>query len=281
MAIEREKLTVTIRKDLFAQIDSMIDGNKIRNRSHATEYLITKGLGLNRVNNAFILAGGKGTRLRPITYELPTPLIPIKGQPLIAHTLQLLAKHGVRDVMISVGYKKKQIKEALGDGKRYGVSITYVEESRPLGTAGPLRLAKKHLTEPFFLIWGDVLANIDLFDLAQFHKDNGGVATIALSSIEDTSHMGVVEVRGNQVEKFIEKPKPGKEPSKLVSAGIAVCNPDIIKLIGTGKQMMEKDVYPKLAIDEQLIGYNFSGQWFDMSSNEIYEQAVRSWHGIK
>lgn len=279
--MERSKLTVTIRNDLFAQIDAMVDGEKIRNRSHATEYLILKGLGLNRVHKAFIVAGGEGTRLRPLTYELPTALIPIHGKPLLAHVLQRLAGFDVRDIIISVGYMKEKIIAAFGDGKAYNVNITYVTEETPLGTAGPLQHAKKHLTEPFFLIWGDVLASIDLLDFAQFHKENGGVATVAVTSVSDPSHMGAVEMKGTTITNFIEKPKPGLEPTKIVNAGYAVCNPEILDYIpAKGPSMMETDVYPQLATDDRLVGYHFSGQWFDMDTPEHYERALQEWRDL-
>lgn len=279
--MERSKLTVTIRNDLFAQIDGMVDGEKIRNRSHATEYLILKGLGLNRIRKAFIVAGGEGTRLRPLTYELPTALIPIHGKPLLAHVLQRLASFDVRDVTVSVGYKKEKVMAAFGDGKVYGVHITYVTEDTPLGTAGPLRLAHKQLTEPFFLIWGDVLAAIDLLDFANFHKENGGAATLAVTSVSDPSRMGAVEMQGSKITNYVEKPKPGQEPTKIVSAGYAVCNPEVLEYIPkTGAAMMETDVYPALAKEDKLVGYHFSGQWFDMDTAENYERALQDWHDL-
>jgi len=280
--MERSKLTVTIRNDLFSQIDSMVDGEKIRNRSHAAEYLILKGLGLNRIRKAFIVAGGQGTRLRPLTYELPTSLIPIHGKPLLAHVLQRLASHDVRDIIISVGYKKEKVMAAFGDGKAYNVHLTYVSEEKPLGTAGPLQLAKKQLsTEPFFLIWGDVLAAIDLLDFAQFHKETGGIATLAVTSVSDPSRMGAVEMQGSKIINFVEKPKAGQEPTKIVSAGYAVCNPEILDYIPKkGAAMMETDVYPNLAKEDKLAGYHFSGQWFDMDTAANYERALQEWKDL-
>lgn len=280
--MERSKLTVTIRNDLFSQIDSMVDGEKIRNRSHAAEYLILRGLGLNRIRQAFIVAGGQGTRLRPLTYELPTALIPIHGKPLLAHVLQRLAQYDVRNIIISVGHKKEKVMAAFGDGKAFNVRITYVTEDKPLGTAGPLRLAQKQLsTEPFFLIWGDVLAAIDLLDFAQFHKDNGGITTLAVTSVSDPSRMGAVDMQGSKIISFVEKPQPGHETTKIVSAGYAVCNPEILDYIPKKRHvMMETEVYPILAKEEKLVGYHFSGQWFDMDTAENYERALQEWNDL-
>jgi len=278
--MERQKLTVTIHKDLFKQIDAIIDGEKIRNRSHATEYLITKGLGINKVRKAFILAGGKGTRLRPLTYELPKPMIPVHDRPLLEHIFELLIKHDIRDVIVSIGYKGNKIVDYFKDGKKYGLKITYVKEKTPLGTAGPLKAAKKYLTEPFFLIWGDILADIDLTDFAHFHRETNAVATLALTSVSDPSPFGVVKMRGHNILDFIEKPLVGDEPSKLINAGYALCNPEIITYIKKNRSMMESDIYPKLAANGLLAGYPFFGQWFDTGTIQTYEKVLKEWKGI-
>ncbi|PIU24229.1 hypothetical protein COT12_02165, partial [Candidatus Berkelbacteria bacterium CG08_land_8_20_14_0_20_39_8] len=173
MAIEREKLTVTIRKDLFKKIDSIIDGKKIRNRSHATEYLIESGLGIGKINKAIVLVGGEGTRLRPFTYELPKALLPIQGKPMVLHVLEQLKTFGISEIILAIGYKGEKIQEYFGDGHQFGLNIHYVVEKKPLGTAGPLRLAKKYLTESFFIVWGDILSHLDLADFMNFHKEHG------------------------------------------------------------------------------------------------------------
>ena len=111
--MEREKLTVTVKRDLIKKIDAIVDGRKIRNRSHATEYLIEAGLGINKVKKAIVLVGGEGTRLRPFTYELPKALLPIHGKPMVQHVLELLKTHGVTEIYLAIGYKGEQIKEGM------------------------------------------------------------------------------------------------------------------------------------------------------------------------
>ena len=226
--MEREKLTVTIKKDLFPKIDAIIDGRKIRNRSHATEYLIEQGLGINKIKKAIVYAGGEGTRLRPYTLELTKVMLPIKGKPMIMHALDLLKSHGVTDIVLSLGYKGEQIKEYFGDGSKFGLKINYTEEKTPLGTAGPLRLAKKYLNETFFIMWGDILSKIDLDDFMYFHKNNDGLATVALTTVEDPSRYGVADLKGNKIIQFVEKPTKAKAPSNLINSGIAIMEPEVI-----------------------------------------------------
>lgn len=277
--MEREKLTVTIKKELFQKIDSIVDGKKIRNRSHATEYLIEAGLGINKIKKAIILVGGEGTRLRPFTYELPKALLPIQGKPMLMHVIDLLKSHGVCDIYLAIGYKGEKIKEYFGNGSSFGVNIKYIEEKKPLGTAGPLRLAKKYLDETFFIVWGDILTEIDLTDFMRFHKNNGGLATVALTTVEDPSRFGVASLKGNKVVGFIEKPKKEDAPSNLINAGYAIMEPSIILdyIPKRGKAMVEYDIYPLLASEGKLFGYPFEGQWLDTGTHEAYEKAIKEW----
>lgn len=277
--MEREKLTVTIKKSLMPKIDSIVDGRKIRNRSHATEYLIEAGLGINKIKKAIILVGGEGTRLRPFTYELPKALLPIHGKPMVQHVLDLLKAYGIEEIILSIGYKGEKIKEYFGDGSRFGLNIKYVTEKSPLGTAGPLRLAKKYLNESFFIVWGDILSKIDLNDFAHFHKSNEGLATVALTTVSDPSRYGVASMKGNKIVEFVEKPDKKDAPSNLINAGMAILEPEVIEkyLPKSGKAMVEYDIYPKLASDNKLYGYPFYGQWFDTGTHEAYEKAIKEW----
>lgn len=281
--MDREKLTVTIKKELFKKIDAIVDGKKIRNRSHATEYLIEAGLGINKVKKAIILVGGEGTRLRPFTYELPKVMLPIQGKPMVQHVMELLKSHGVTDIILAVYYKADTIREYFGDGSRFGLNIKYVQEEEPIGTAGPLRLAKKYLDETFFIIWGDILSQIDLTDFMHFHKNNEGLATVALTTVPDPSRFGVASMKGSRIVEFIEKPAKEDAPSNLINSGMAIMEPEVIEkyVPKKGKAMVEYDVYPKLAHDGKLFGYPFQGQWFDTGTHETYEKAIKEWRGHK
>lgn len=278
--IKREKLTVTVKKDLIKKIDSIIDGVKIRNRSHATEFLIEQGLGINKIRKAVILAGGKGTRLRPFTYEMPKPLIPLKGKPLLQHNLDLLKSHGITEFYISIGYKGKQIKDYFGNGEKFGINIKYIEEKEPLGTAGPLKLAEKYLDDTFILIWCDILADIDLEDFIAFHKNSGGLATMALASVEDVTAFGVASLKGSKIIGFVEKPTKEEAPSNLINAGMIILEPKVFKYFPNKKVIsIEKEIYPKLVEAGKMYGYPFVGQWYDTGTHEAYEKAIKGWKG--
>ncbi|MFH1055207.1 MAG: sugar phosphate nucleotidyltransferase [Candidatus Altiarchaeota archaeon] len=275
----RERLTITLRNDLLRELDDMVDGIKVRNRSHAIEVLISRVLESKKVKRAFILAGGKGTRMRPFTYEMPKPMIPIKGRPLIQHIIELCRKYEIRDIILSTGYLGGKIREHFGDGSHLGVDIKYVEEKEELGTAGPLNLAKNLLKCPFLMFNGDVLSDIDLADLIRFHGEQNALATIALTQVEDTSAFGVARLKGDRIVGFVEKPK-SSEDSRLINAGVYVLEPEVLKYVKPGKSMIERDVFPKLSAEGKLYGYLFDGQWFDTGTPEAYEKAIKNWRGI-
>jgi len=278
--MKREQLTITLRDDIVKKVDDAVDGIEIRNRSHAIEVLLAKALNTSKVKKAVILAGGEGTRMRPFTYEIPKPMIPVQGKPLVQHIIELLRKYEVRDIILSIGYKGDKIKEHFGNGTKYGVNITYVEEKKKMGTAGALNLVKPKPTEPFIMLNGDVLAEIDLADLISFHADKNALATIALIAVDDPSRFGVANLKGDTILEFIEKPKKGKEPSKLINAGVYLLDPKVLDYIPKGHGMMETDVFPKLAKEGKLYGYSFTGQWFDTGTPEAYEKAIKKWKGV-
>jgi len=277
--ISRDRLTITLRNDLLSELDSIVDGINVRNRSHAIEILLSRVLESRRVRKALILAGGKGTRMRPLTYEMPKPMIPLKGKPLIQHIIELCRKYEIREIIMSVGYLGDKIKDHFGDGSHLGVDIKYVEEKQELGTAGPLRLARKYINGPFLMFNGDVLSNIDLSDLIRFHTEQKATATIALTQVEDTSSFGVARLKGHSIVGFVEKPKNGLE-SRLINAGVYVLEQEVIDYVPKGKAMMETDVFPKLTNEGKLFGYPFDGQWFDTGTPEAYERAIKNWKTI-
>jgi NDP-sugar pyrophosphorylase family protein len=274
-----EDIRITLNEGMLEELDALIDGKKIKGRKQAAEKVLCRVLSREKVRTAFILAGGKGTRMRPFTYEMPKPLIPVQGKPLLQHILDGLRKHEIRNVIISTGYMCDKIKEYFGNGAKFGFDITYVEEEEELGTAGALRLSKDLLKDAFIMFNGDILANIDLHDLIDTHARNEGIATIALTAVEDPSRFGVAELRGEKIMRFVEKPKT--HISKLINAGVYVLEPGVLEYIPKGKAMMETDVFPKLAAEGKLYGYPFEGQWFDTGTYESYESAIKNWKGVK
>jgi NDP-sugar pyrophosphorylase family protein len=279
--MKREQLTITLRDDIVGKIDELVDGITLRNRSHAIEVLLAKALSAGAVKKAVILAGGEGTRMRPFTYEMPKPMIPVQGKPLVQHIIELLRKHEVRDITLSIGYMGDKIREHFGNGSKYGVSITYVEEKTKMGTAGALSLIHPKPSEPFIMLNGDVLAAIDIADFIRFHQEKNALATIALTPVDDPSPFGVAKLKGDRILEFIEKPKKGTEPSKLINAGVYLLEPQVLDYIPKGRAMMETDVFPKLVREGKLYGYSFTGQWFDTGTHEAYERVIKNWKGIE
>lgn len=230
---------------------------------------------------AVILAGGKGTRLRPLTNTIPKALLPVHGKTLTEHLFDLFLKYDITEIVLSVGHLKEKIMDYFGDGKRFGVHITYIEEKEPLGTAGPLLLAKEYLRETFIACNGDELKEIDIAEMAKVHNNHKALATLALTSVQDPQHYGVAKLHGNRILMFVEKPAPGTEPSKLINSGFYIMEPEVLNYIPEGFAMLETNVFPQLANDGKLFGYPFHGQWFDTGTMERYERAKQHWRGIR
>lgn len=278
---QRERITITVRKDLLNRLDQTIDHQRIRNRSHAFEVLLSRILG-NDINQAVILASGMGVNMRPFTYEIPKPLIPVSGRPLLEHTIEMLRDHGIRNIVITVSHLADKIQHHFGDGSKFGVSIRYVREKRPSGTAGALQAAQKHLNDgPFLVLYGDVLVDLDVTDFVQAHQNvKAAVGTIALTSVADPSAYGAVKLRGTRVVQFSEKPSISSDVSRLVFAGVAAFDPAVFSFMPRTKKKalsLEQDIFPTLIEDGRLYGYLFEGQWFDVSTPETYEQVIKQW----
>tara|TARA_Y100000310_G_scaffold241392_1_gene245343 strand:- start:2078 stop:2776 length:699 start_codon:yes stop_codon:yes gene_type:complete len=225
---------------------------------------------------AVLLVGGKGTRLRPLTYKIPKALIDVNGKTITEHLVELLKSNGVSEVIFSVGYLGDKIKDHFGNGEKHGVKVNYIEEDEFLGTAGPLLLYKDSLNETFIAGNGDELKEIDIKEMFKFHKENKAVATLALTKVEDPSQYGVADFDGLKIKRFVEKPKVNP-PSNLINAGFYIMEPSVIDLIKPGFCMLEQDVFPRLAEEGKLFGFPFSGKWFDVGTHERYEVAKREW----
>jgi len=184
------------------------------------------------VRRALILAAGEGTRLRPFTNTRPKALIEIAGVPLLDHLLCLLASNNVEQVAINVHYLPEAIETFTGNGKSWGLDICYFREPRLLGSGGTLRAAAAFLTEPWFLVYGDVLTNVDLGAMAAMHDSTGASLTCLLHHVPDPWAKGVAELATDgRIRRFVEKPSPGSEPGNLAAAGIYVCSPAILPVV--------------------------------------------------
>lgn len=275
--MDRNRLTITLKKDILKQLDEYIDGSRIRNRSHAIEYVLSKHFA-PKIKKALILAGGKGLKMRPFTYEMPKTMIPVNGRPVLEYIIENLRRYDIRDLIISVGHQGSKIKQHFGDGSKFGVKITYTDQGKAeIGTAAPILQARKMVgSNPFIVYYGDVLATVDLDDMIDFHLSSNGLATIALTSVNKSADWGVVRVQGSRVYSFLEKPDQRKDLSNVINAGIYIFEPKIFDYLADAKRL-EKDVFPKLVEQHKLFGYLFAGQWFDVGDPEIYKQAVKEW----
>jgi len=280
----KERVTLTIEKDLLEKVDGKVDGTAVKNRSHAVELYLRRALKGRVPKKAFILAGGKGARMLPLTADTPKPMLKVQGKPILEHNLDFLKRFGIKDIIISVGYLKEQIMDYFKDGSAFDVTITYIEEDpqQPLGTAGPLRKAKELLKGDSFLVLNaDELKDINLDQFYRTHLQNEGLATIALTTVKDPSLFGVALLDGSRILRFVEKPAQGTAPSKLINAGLYAFEPAILDIIPDGFSMLEVDVFPKLARDGKLHGYPFAGMWASPESLEWLPRIEKEWQGFK
>ena len=222
---------------------------------------------------ALILAGGFGTRLRPLSCTRPKILFPIGNRPILDWTIERLVECGIREIVLAVNYMADIIMHRYGNSK-FGANIIYSKEERPLGTAGPIKKAAPLLgEEPFLVLNGDIFTDINYKELMEAHLENGSVATIALVEVPDPSRYGVVLLEDSRILDFIEKPKATKAPSNLVNAGIYAFTPEIFDYIELSKKRgvsIEKEVFPKLAEEGKLYGKVFKGLWMDIGKPRDY-----------
>ncbi len=269
----KQKISLTLSDDVLKEVDRMVDGSVIMNRSHAVEVLIKKALEQGTITQALILAGGRGTKFRPFTYEIPKTMIQLGGKPILEHLINRLKSVGVKNILLSVSYKSEKIIGYFGDGSNFGVKIDYIIENEPLGTAGPLLLAKNRLDNNFFMLNGDIVANIDYDDTIKFHRSTNSKFTMVLAQADDTSKYGVAEMKGGKIIGFTAKPSKDDQ-SKLVNAGVYILSKDVISYIKSGFQMIE-NIFPELAKENRLSGYIHPGYWVDIGSLESYEKVQK------
>ena len=265
----KDRVTLTLDKNLLRQVDASIDGASVKNRSHAVELLVMKALKGDMPEQAVILGGNTED-------QVGKALNMVQGKPVVEHTVEMLAKSGIANVIIISG-KPDMYREHLGNGERFHVQIQYVTETSPLGTAGSLHLAKPYLQGPFIMSNSDELKSINIRDMYEFHKAHKGCCTIALTTVPDPSQYGVALLNGNRIVTFIEKPNPKNAPSKLISAGLYIMELDVLDLIPAGYAKMEFDIFPKLASQDELYGYHFSGQYHDFAA-EKKEDIEKIWN---
>lgn len=228
-------------------------------------------------NQAFILAGGRGERLRPLTEKIPKPMVEISGKPILAHAINGLALHGVKKIIIATGFMSEKIREFFGDGKKFGVEINYSHEEKPLGTGGALLHAQNLLDKKFFMLNGDNLSDINFTEMHMAHEQNNAAGTIALVQVDDVSNYGIARLEGEKITEFVEKPAKENAPGSWANSGAYILEKTAMDLLPVGHSMIEKALFPALAQKGALFAYRHFGQWFPTDTPEKYEKANKEW----
>ncbi len=226
---------------------------------------------------AVVMAGGEGTRLRPMTASMPKPLLPIVNKPIMEHVLRLLARHGISETVVTVQFLASLVRNYFGDGEEFGMRLRYATEETPLGTAGSVKNAEHLLRDDtFIVISGDALTDFDLTDLVKFHHDKGALVTVCLTRVPDPLEFGITIVDDdNRVQRFLEKPTWGQVFSDTVNTGIYVMEPEVFDSVPAGESVdWSADVFPELVEQgKPIYGYVAEGYWEDVGTHESYVRA--------
>src|SRR5579864_7362453 len=225
---------------------------------------------------AVVMAGGEGTRLRPLTSNQPKPMVPIVGKPCMEHIVELLKRHGFEDIIVTVAFLPQSIRSYFGNGDTLGVDISYSVEESPLGTAGSVRLATARLDDTFLVISGDALCDIDLGQLVQFHREREASVTIGLKSVPNPLDFGIVVTDDEgRVERFLEKPSWGQVFSDTINTGIYVLEPEVLRHVPDDRPFdFAKELFPLLLeMGRPIYGCVLGGYWQDIGNLDQYRQA--------
>ena len=222
---------------------------------------------------AIVLVGGEGTRLYPLTYALPKPMLPVLNRPFLEHTIAYLKKYGIENIILALSYLPEVIQDYFGDGSKLGVQLIYALESCPLGTAGAVKNAEQYFEGTFVVLNGDIFTDLDIASMLAFHRRNGAKTTIALTRVDNPCAFGVVDTNSDgRIQRFIEKPSPDQVITNWINAGIYILEPEVLEYVPVGSHyMFEKGLFPLLLeLGEPVYGYQFSGNWLDMGTPEKY-----------
>lgn len=224
----------------------------------------------------FILAGGKGTRLRPVTYEIPKPLIPVGGQEILTYLINFYAESGIEDIKINIPakHKRKFLKWRLKNFP--DKKISFLVEKTASGTMGPLIKSLNWFDDDVLISNGDELKSFAVEEMIEQHRKKEQLATIALTEVDNPSSYGVAITKGSKIIKFLEK--PNNPPSSYISSGIYILSPEVKKYFPDKEfSMLEKDLFPKLAERRELSGYKSQGSWYDTGTLERWGKAIKQW----
>lgn len=226
---------------------------------------------------AILMAGGSGTRLRPLTCDIPKPMVPMLNRPMAEHIVNLLKRHGITDIIVTLYYLPHVIQNYFGDGSEFGVNIRYaVEEKMPLGTAGCVKAIEDQLDETFIVISGDSLTDIDLEAALAYHREKQSLATLVLTRVDNPLEFGVVITdEQGRIRRFLEKPSSSEVFSDTINTGTYILEPEVLRLLEPDKEVdFSKDLFPQLLRrNDPMFGYIASGYWEDVGNLQAYRQA--------
>jgi NDP-sugar pyrophosphorylase family protein len=225
---------------------------------------------------ALILAGGEGTRLRPLTVYTPKPVVPIVNRPFLFYQIDLLKRADIQDITLALGYQPNRIEDIFGDGQEYGVHIRYVVETTALGTAGAYKNAEEQIRQTTVVFNGDIISDIDLKEIVAYHREKKAAVTIVLTAVDNPEIYGLVETdEDGRVLRFIEKPKPEEITRNTINAGIYLIEPHILNYIPAGEKFsFEYQLFPALLkAGEAVYGVTWRGYWLDIGTPQRYLKA--------
>ncbi len=263
----KSKIAISLESEILNKVDRLSKGN----RSQFIENLIRTSLNIKSLKTAVILAGGLGTRLRPLTYEIPKPLIPIKGKPILKWQIEMLKGFGIDNIIVILSHQVDRIKKEIGD------DVQYITEQTPAGTGGALNKVKNKIDSTFVVLNVDTLLSPkpNISGMYGFHEEKNPVATILINLKQQAEKYGAIKVGDdNRIIDFIEK--PDKSKASLISTGLYIFDVSIFDHL-TKKCSLEKDVFPNLAKESKLYGYFFNGESYDVGTLDGYEKAIKEW----
>lgn len=264
----KDRITITLSKDILPLLDRFIDGETIRNRSHAIEFILNQHLGVG-VDQAVVLAGTD-------KHGIVQAMTMVRQKPVIGYIFDLLKKSNVREAVVVVDKMGTLLRQYLGDGSGWGVKIKYVEDPKVVGTAHALSLVKSHIRGSFLLFYSDSLVQLSIGDFVTMHKAEGRIGTVAVTYKKSQEQYGVARMEGNKIVEYSEKPGE-KSKHGLVNAGLYIFEPAIFDYVKPEARSLERDILPLVAAQQQLVGYPFQGAWFDISNEKSRQRAEHDW----
>jgi mannose-1-phosphate guanylyltransferase len=222
---------------------------------------------------ALILVGGEATRLRPLTCNMPKSMVPVLNTPFLEHVIRYLVGHGVRDIVLAQGHLSTPMEDYFGDGSRFGIKLTNVVESQPMGTAGAVKNAEQHLDSSFLVLNGDIFTDLDLTAMQEFHEGRQAMITIALTPVEDPTAYGLIETgSGGRITRFLEKPSWNQITTNMINAGTYILSKEILKRIPAGANYsFERQLFPQLLeTGDPLFAFPSNAYWMDIGTPEKY-----------